>query len=125
MNRSPEVCSKNRISSVILNKNVADAIIILAQRVLRKAYFEFYGKSVKSLSEIEKDLVQVGCNELKTLIESDHFKLNEEDLSHLESIVVVVATQQCYKLNEYEDIKEIIVKKIMNKGVPELQEYLH
>jgi len=125
MNRLPEVCNKNRISGVMLNKNVADSIMILGQRVLRKAYFEFYGKSVKSLSEIEKDLVQVGCNELKALIESGYFKLNEEDLSHLESIVVIVATQQCHKLNEQEDIKEIIIKNIMNKGVPELQEYLH
>lgn len=120
-----DVYMNNKISSIIRNKNVADAVFILAQRVLRKAYFEFYGKSVKSLSEIEKDLVQVGCNELKALIECEYFKLDDKDMADLETVVIFIATQQCLKLNEHEDIKEVISKAIMRKGIPELQEYLH
>lgn len=117
--------NKTKMNSIIQQSHIADSISTLAQRVLRKAYFEFYGKSVRSLSDIETDLVLVGCNELKNLISNSYEALDREELQFMENIIVYLSIQQCDKLNESNDIKDIISKSILKRGIPELREYIH
>ena len=117
--------NKSRVGHILNDKGVASAIVILAQRILRKAYFDFYGKSVRSLSEIETDLVLIGCNELKSAIGTDFDKMNSDEINYLENVIVYIAMQQCDNLNESEEVKELISNNITKKGIPELKEYLH
>lgn len=115
----------NRISSIIQFDEVADAIFLLAQRVHRKAYFEFYGKSVRSMTEIESDLIMVGCNGLRQAICRYYPNINEEEMAYLEHLTIYLAIQQSNKMIEDEEIRKVITEKILKSGVPELRIDIH
>ena len=115
----------NRISSIIQFDEVADAIFLLAQSVHRKAYFEFYGKSVRSMTEIESDLIMVGCNGLRQAICRYYPNINEEEMAYLEHLTIYLAIQQSNKMIEDEEIRKVITEKILKSGVPELRIDIH
>jgi len=110
---------------ILNNSQTTEAVLTLAHRVLRRAYFIVIGKSISTIRDIEGDLIRISINEIERISEGTFLELSREEKRTLEELVITLALRSANKLSLDPTQLKSIVSYLYQNGIPEIYSSLH